>query len=183
MFSTVGGTCTSTVARCYLVIGQDICTRAQPSGDIMVALPTHNSGLWVVASRLKSSTGMGSRSTTITSLPLRTRHLRKLPPLLAYGRSRSTATVGLIPTSPTLRGDSKIADYNEFDLFRMCFPEDFVCDVMIPATNKNLIQNINLQEFYIWLGCIFFMACYEGVPDRELWWSMKPIDMFNGAPF
>ncbi len=77
----------------------------------------------------------------------------------------------------------EIANYNEFDLFRMCFPEDFVRDVVIPATNKNLIQNINLQKFSIWLGCIFFMACYEGVPDRELWWSTKPIDMFDGAPF
>ena len=77
----------------------------------------------------------------------------------------------------------EIADYNEFDLFRICFPEDYVRDVVIPATNKNLIQNINLQEFYVWLGCIFFMACYEGVPDRELWWSTKPIDMFDGAPF
>jgi hypothetical protein len=30
---------------------------------------------------------------------------------------------------------------------------------------------------------MFFMACYEGVPDRELWWSTKAIDMIDRAPF
>ena len=33
---------------------------------------------------------------------------QEIPPLLAHGRSRSTATVGLIPNSPTLPGDSSI---------------------------------------------------------------------------
>jgi len=54
---------------------------------------------------------------------------------------------------------------------------------VIPTTNKNLIQKLTMQEFYVWLGCIFFLACYEGIPDRELWWSTKPIDMFDGALF
>jgi hypothetical protein len=27
------------------------------------------------------------------------------------------------------------------------------------------------------------MVCYQGIPEWELWWSTKPIDMFNGAPF
>jgi hypothetical protein len=77
----------------------------------------------------------------------------------------------------------QIADYNEFGLFRMCFPEDYIRDVVIPTTNKDLGKKMTLQEFYVWLGCMFFMACYEGVPNWELWWSTKAIDMFDGAPF
>ncbi len=42
---------------------------------------------------------------------------------------------------------------------------------------------MDLQEFYVWLGCIFFMSCFQGIKDRDLWWSPKPVDMFEGAPF
>ena len=27
------------------------------------------------------------------------------------------------------------------------------------------------------------MSCYLGVEDRDLWWSTKPVNMFEGAPF
>ena len=77
----------------------------------------------------------------------------------------------------------EIVEYDELELFRMCFPEGYVRDVVIPMTNKTLTTNMTLKEFYVWLGCLFFMACYEGVPDRDLWWSTKNIDMFDGAPF
>ena len=50
-------------------------------------------------------------------------------------------------------------------------------------TNKDLSKKTTLQEFYVFLGCIFYMACYQGIPERELWWSTKPINMFDGAPF
>ena len=76
-----------------------------------------------------------------------------------------------------------IADYDELDLFRMCFPEEWIVNVLIPMTNKDLVKKMDLQEFYVFLGCIFFMACYEGIPDRKMWWSTQPIDMFVGAPF
>jgi hypothetical protein len=68
-----------------------------------------------------------------------------------------------------------IADYNELDLFRMCFSEEWVLNSLIPMTNKELGKKTNLQEFYVFLGCIFFMACYDGVPNREMWWSTNPI--------
>ena len=77
-----------------------------------------------------------------------------------------------------------VAEMNEFDLFRMCFPEQFVLDVIIPQTNKNLSTPIDLHdEFYVWLGCIFYMACFQGIGDRDEWWSSSPIDQFKGAPF
>ena len=65
----------------------------------------------------------------------------------------------------------------------MCFPEQFVLDVIIPQTNKNLSMPIDLHEFYVWLGCIYYMACFQGIGDREEWWSSSPIDQFKGAPF
>ncbi len=76
-----------------------------------------------------------------------------------------------------------IAEMNELYLFRMCFPEQFVLDVIIPQTNKNLGTPIDLHEFYVWLGCIFYMACFQGIGDRNDCWSSSPIDQFKGAPF
>jgi hypothetical protein len=55
---------------------------------------------------------------------------------------------------------------NELDLFRMCFFEKFAIDVIIPEMNKFLGTPMTLQEFYVWLGCIFYMACFEGVGNR-----------------
>jgi hypothetical protein len=77
----------------------------------------------------------------------------------------------------------QIADYNEFQVFRICFPEEWLVDVCILMINKGLAKKVDLREFYVFLGCIFYMSCYQGIPDRELWWSSRPIDMFNGAPF
>ena len=43
--------------------------------------------------------------------------------------------------------------------------------------------NMNLQDFYVWLGCHFLMACFEGTENNKMWWSEKTIDMFEGSPF
>ena len=76
-----------------------------------------------------------------------------------------------------------ISEMNELDLFRMCFPEQFLLDVIIPQTNRYLGTPINLHEFYVWLGCIFYMACFQGIGDRDEWWSSATINQFKGAPF
>ena len=77
-----------------------------------------------------------------------------------------------------------ISEMDEFAQFRMCFPEKWVREVVIPATNERIKGDpINLSEFYVFLGCHFFMACFEGISDRNYWWSQKDIDMFEGAPF
>jgi hypothetical protein len=65
----------------------------------------------------------------------------------------------------------------------VCFPEEWVINVIIPMTNKKLSKKMDLQEYYVFVGCIFFMACHNGFPDRDMWWSTKPIVMFGGAPF
>ena len=77
-----------------------------------------------------------------------------------------------------------IKEMDELALFRMCFPESWVRGSLIPATNECIVGGkMDLQEFYIWLGCQFFMACFEGVSDRRDWWSPAAISMEEGAPF
>ena len=42
---------------------------------------------------------------------------------------------------------------DELELFRLYFPEQWVKEVLIPATNKNLKEeDIDLQDFYVYLG-------------------------------
>ncbi len=71
--------------------------------------------------------------------------------------------------------------------FQLCFPVNFLKDVVIPEKNANLdstkSQQLTMSEFFVFLGCIFFMACFEGVSDHREWWSSFPIDAFTGAPF
>jgi hypothetical protein len=55
--------------------------------------------------------------------------------------------------------------------------------LVIPQTNKTLGKPMDLQEFYVWLGCVFFLLCFVGIKDCDLWWLTKAIDMFDGAPF
>ena len=77
-----------------------------------------------------------------------------------------------------------IAEMDEFGLFRLTYPEKYLIDTVIPATNQHIKgPKLTISEFYKWLGCQFFMACYEGISDRTLWWSSKKVDMFDGAPF
>ncbi|EED93204.1 predicted protein [Thalassiosira pseudonana CCMP1335] len=77
-----------------------------------------------------------------------------------------------------------IADMDVLAVFRMCMPERYIREVCIPATNVHIVgERLTLPEFYRWLGCRFFMACFVGVCSNENWWSQKPIDQFDGAPF
>ena len=69
-------------------------------------------------------------------------------------------------------------------MLRMCFPDNFIWEVIVQMTN-NYIEgpNMTLQDFYVWLGCHFFMAGFEGIENNKMWWSDKTIDMFEEAPF
>ena len=72
----------------------------------------------------------------------------------------------------------------ELEMFRLFFPEQWVKEVLIPSTNKNLKEeDIDLQDFYVYLGCHFFMACFEGVLDQQQWWSYKAVSIVGGSPF
>jgi hypothetical protein len=55
------------------------------------------------------------------------------------------------------------------------------------ATAPHRLSNTRIrtisQEFYKWLGCNFFMACFQGIADRKAWWLQQAISMYEGAPF
>jgi hypothetical protein len=51
----------------------------------------------------------------------------------------------------------------EFAIFCMTFPEDYLKNVVIPATNAHIEGDaLTLRELYVWLGCHFFMASFVG---------------------
>ena len=77
----------------------------------------------------------------------------------------------------------KIKEKPFFDSFWMSFPEKYVVDVLLPKTIKHLKTPMMLREFYVFLGCQFFMACFDGITDRRLWWSSKLVSKFSGALF
>ena len=76
-----------------------------------------------------------------------------------------------------------VAEMTELQLFQLAFPEQYIKDHLIPATNTKITHKITLSEFYIWLGCNFFMACFKGMANQEDWWSKSDIDMRKGSPF
>jgi len=78
---------------------------------------------------------------------------------------------------------AEVAEMNELELFLMCFPVKYIKSVIIPETNKHLQVPVSMQEFFVFIGCLFFMACHPGVEDRDSWWSTKPITPDKGAPF
>ena len=50
----------------------------------------------------------------------------------------------------------QIGNMTEFAIFWMCFPEDYIKTILIPATNNHLPgESLTLNEFYVWLGCRF----------------------------
>jgi hypothetical protein len=75
-------------------------------------------------------------------------------------------------------GTDPLAEMNELDRFWMCIPEQFLMiDVIIPKTNKHLGTPAALQEFYVWLGCIFYM----GVFSRH-WQSQRMVVVESDQP-
>ena len=78
----------------------------------------------------------------------------------------------------------KIPEMTELSLFRMAFTEQWVRDVLIPATNEEISgDNITLQELYVHLECHLSMACFEGISDHRLCWYPKLVSIPEGAPF
>ena len=79
---------------------------------------------------------------------------------------------------------TQVGMMTELAIFRMTFPEQYIKSVVIPATNAHLPgERLTLNEFYVWLGCRFFMACFVGEFETRAWWSKKPVSLWEGAPF
>jgi hypothetical protein len=48
-----------------------------------------------------------------------------------------------------------VAEMDELQLFMLCFPMDYLKNTVLPETNKYVSQEITLQEFFVFLGCLF----------------------------
>ena len=77
-----------------------------------------------------------------------------------------------------------IATMVEFAVFHLCFPEVYIKATIITMTNIHLKgDQLTLQEFHVWLGCQFYMACFVGEHDtRACCWSVMPVLLWEGAP-
>ena len=63
------------------------------------------------------------------------------------------------------------------------YPCDYIKIVLTPQANKRLAHgNMDFYELLIFVGCWFYMACFEGVEDRRMWGSNTEVNMFEGAP-
>lgn len=67
-------------------------------------------------------------------------------------------------------------------LFEMLFPTQYVKETVIPETNKSLDDPMDYPDFLMFVGIWFLMATIEGCHRRD-YWSTKPVDRFEGAPF
>ena len=77
-----------------------------------------------------------------------------------------------------------ISNMTPLQVFFLCYPQKYLTEVVIPATNSNLtLGPTNLSEIISFFGCIFFMSCFQGVEERRDWWSKTPPSMESGAPF
>ena len=81
---------------------------------------------------------------------------------LRRGDPNVTNTKGRFVAKPW----TTVGEMDELVLFCMCFPESFLCEVILPATNDRIQgDTVKLSEFYVWLGCHFYMACLYGQSD------------------
>jgi hypothetical protein len=77
----------------------------------------------------------------------------------------------------------QVALMDELQLWLLCLPVEYLENVVIKNLNEELETPTDLQEFITVLGCIHFMACYEGISNRREWWSLTLISEKDGAPF
>jgi hypothetical protein len=77
----------------------------------------------------------------------------------------------------------EVSKMSKLELFLILFPLDYLLEVLIPETNKQLDAPMDCGEFIRWIGCWFYMALWVGIPNRHDWWSTREVTMFFGAPF
>ncbi|KAL3786425.1 hypothetical protein ACHAWO_007977 [Cyclotella atomus] len=93
-----------------------------------------------------------------------------------------------IPTSPTASEPSKKKVGTRSPRWMSSASSVSTCRRSISSILSSRHQpthqgpKLTISEFYKWLGCQFYMACYEGISDRTLWWSSKKVDMFDTLP-
>ena len=73
---------------------------------------------------------------------------------------------------------------NNFNLqlFEGLFPKDYLHEIILVETNKKLKEPFSYGELIQWIG-IWVLLSTADVSDRHSFWSLKDMDMYEGAPF
>ena len=68
------------------------------------------------------------------------------------------------------------------EFFLLFYPCDYIKLVIIPQKNKNLAHgDMDFSEFLRFVSFCLYMALFEGVVDRRMWWSNTEVNIFEGA--
>ena len=66
----------------------------------------------------------------------------------------------------------------EFSL--LFYPCDYIKLVFTPHTNKHLShRDMEFSEFLRFVGCWIYVACFEMVVDRHMWWSNTEVNFLR----
>ena len=69
------------------------------------------------------------------------------------------------------------------DFFLLFYPCDYIRIFLVPQTYNQLAhRDMDFSEFLIFVGCWLYMACFEEVVDRHMWWSNTEVNMFEKSP-
>eukprot|EP00559_Dactyliosolen_fragilissimus_P002711 CAMPEP_0184872744 /NCGR_PEP_ID=MMETSP0580-20130426/41459_1 /TAXON_ID=1118495 /ORGANISM="Dactyliosolen fragilissimus" /LENGTH=665 /DNA_ID=CAMNT_0027375583 /DNA_START=1012 /DNA_END=3007 /DNA_ORIENTATION=+ len=66
-------------------------------------------------------------------------------------------------------------------MFFLLFPKSLI-ETIIEQTNKKLDSPTNMGEFMRWIGIWLLLSTLSGY-KRSDFWSMKPIELYEGAPY
>ena len=58
------------------------------------------------------------------------------------------------------------------DLFLILFPVGYLNTILIPEINKVFEYTLDPGELMRWVYCLFYVACWIGIPDSNNWWSV-----------
>ncbi len=79
--------------------------------------------------------------------------------------------------------DQYLVVQRELELFLMCFPIKYIKNIVIAQSNKHLQVPVTKQEFFVFIGCLLFIACHPRVDDQDVWWLSRAISPNKGSPF
>ena len=100
-------------------------------------------------------------------------------PATCYRRQTGVSNV-----NPKLNSFSATdTDPSLIDVFKVLFMPKYIKEVLLPQTNINLTSSpLSYGEFLRWIGIWLLIATVIG-PERKEFWSTKPVNPFEGAPF
>jgi Transposase IS4 len=88
---------------------------------------------------------------------------------------------GASKTRPTINFPSLFLS-TFVDLFDLLFPKQFVIDVILVKTNKELKVMLLYGEFQQWIGVWSILVTIQGLEQHDFW-KLSEIDAHDGAPF